>query len=323
MARVAPVVRLARHLISKFNLQPPVDVEAIARKYADLHYEQIPVEGVDGLCLYLKTPGKRSKIVINSDRPKVRQRFTLAHEVGHVLIPWHMGNIVDNLDADESGVSGDYWTIEQEANSFAAELLMPESFVVEAWHSERDLAHCHKVVADTCGVSLIAAAMRMMQVVEVDALFAIVKDETVEHAGRTPATLARALVRGRSLPAVPYPKDFAHSHVEYRSQTIHWWTPPPAVAISTNSTLTWRELLENILKDSGYSGTDASKAKSSINGVLAYAHGSAKQKGKATHGEIVAAFVQRLSTDPKWEFVLKHSSANDFLAKKADSFLSE
>ena len=321
MAGIAPEVRLARYIVSKLGLRPPVDVEGVARQYADLLYKDIPVDGVDGLCLYLKTPGVRSKIVINSARPKVRQRFTLAHEIGHVLIPWHMGNIVDNLDADASGVSTDYWTLEQEANSFAAELLMPFSFVEGVARAEADLAECHATVATSCDVSLIAAAMRMMQVLKCDAIFAITNGGIVEHSGKTPSTLARPPDRGLRLSKATYPKNFVHFQVECRSKTIHWWTPPAVVEVASDSTLTWRELLDEIVAASGYSGTEAAKAKASINGVLAFANGSAKQKGRARLGEIVAALAQRLSTDPKWNFVMQHPSADDFLAKKAESFL--
>ena len=71
-------------------------------------------------------------IYINANDCAVRQRFTLAHEIGHAVL--HEGqNLIDyrsNLDTP-----GD--TREAEANKFAAELLMPEGAFRDVWASRR------------------------------------------------------------------------------------------------------------------------------------------------------------------------------------------
>lgn len=51
-----------------------------------------------------------------------RQRFTLAHEPGHVLIPWQISQIVCSLGSETEDLP-DY---EPDANTFASRLLMPE-----------------------------------------------------------------------------------------------------------------------------------------------------------------------------------------------------
>jgi len=74
-------------------------------------------------------------IGVNSNHSEPRQRFTIAHEIGHYLL--HEGEIVHfdgdrpgftvNLrHKDDSSISND---IEREANLFAAELLMPAQFL--------------------------------------------------------------------------------------------------------------------------------------------------------------------------------------------------
>ena len=65
------------------------------------------------------------EIQVNSAHPESRRRFTIAHEIGHFVL--HKDLIGDGIADDglyRSGLSG---SIEQEANQFAADLLMP-------WH---------------------------------------------------------------------------------------------------------------------------------------------------------------------------------------------
>ncbi|MBD0291863.1 MAG: ImmA/IrrE family metallo-endopeptidase, partial [Thermoleophilia bacterium] len=56
----------------------PVPVESIAEDLLGLNVEEADLEAVSGL-LY---PAER-QIYVNASEPKTRQRFTLAHELGH------------------------------------------------------------------------------------------------------------------------------------------------------------------------------------------------------------------------------------------------
>src|SRR5688500_8404326 len=90
-----PEVKLARKIIEKHSLTIPFNVEKLVSEYAEVIYRKIPISGVDGISINLKTIGKQTKIVVNSSIPKTRQIFTLAHELGHIIIPWHLGTIID------------------------------------------------------------------------------------------------------------------------------------------------------------------------------------------------------------------------------------
>ena len=115
---------------------PKVDPEKIAIRYGIVVRKE-PIDGnVSGFLV--RHPKKSGTIIgINSSQPRNRQRFTLAHELGHYFL--HSGQgyeevHVDPLkflvrwrDADSSkGVDLE----EIEANVFAAELLMPLQFLV-------------------------------------------------------------------------------------------------------------------------------------------------------------------------------------------------
>lgn len=71
-------------------------------------------------------------IGVAKEQPLTRQRFTIAHEIGHILLHEFSEVHVDKnfavmFRSAESSTAQDI--LEIEANAFAAELLMPESFL--------------------------------------------------------------------------------------------------------------------------------------------------------------------------------------------------
>ncbi len=76
-------------------------------------------------------------LFVNADDPVPRQRFSLAHELGHFLL--HSDQIQDEFahgrilaleySATKQKADSHYLTRERQANRFAAELLMPERIV--------------------------------------------------------------------------------------------------------------------------------------------------------------------------------------------------
>jgi Zn-dependent peptidase ImmA (M78 family) len=115
----------------------PVPVEAIAEDLLGLYVEEIPLDGVSGL-LY---PSERL-IRVNANDVPPRRRFTLAHEVGHWVCQVQEERGAPLMcRAQDVGPSADR-PLEREANVFAAELLMPESAVREAWEELREVGAC-------------------------------------------------------------------------------------------------------------------------------------------------------------------------------------
>jgi Zn-dependent peptidase ImmA (M78 family) len=85
-------------------------------------------DDVSGL---LYRDGTRTIIGVNSAHAPTRQRFTIAHELGHLLLHPGKPMILDrarvNLRNSVSSMATD--TQEIEANQFAASLLMPRDFL--------------------------------------------------------------------------------------------------------------------------------------------------------------------------------------------------
>ncbi len=113
---------------------PPVPVERIARRLAQLRFSPLDDE-LAGM-VYVKdgTP----IIGVNSLHHPNRQRFTIGHECGHFIL--HKSQITKEVHVDkvfpmlrrDSVSSAGVDDMEMEANLFAAELLMPRSYLVDA-----------------------------------------------------------------------------------------------------------------------------------------------------------------------------------------------
>ena len=104
-------------LIQEKVCELPVKITKICknRGIAVKYWEGLP-DDIDGLSTIIK--GK-PYILLNPNRPISRQRFTTAHELGHILLG-HIGNNMHiNREQDNSKPE------EQAANSFAARLLAP------------------------------------------------------------------------------------------------------------------------------------------------------------------------------------------------------
>jgi Zn-dependent peptidase ImmA (M78 family) len=112
----------------------PVDVELIAKKLgAEIVYKPLEAE----LCGMIFNDGKNVVIGINESHPPARKRFTLAHEIGHLVMHSHILNGVhvdktfrQKLYRDGRSKIGED-RIEIDANKFAAELLMPTEFLLK------------------------------------------------------------------------------------------------------------------------------------------------------------------------------------------------
>ena len=125
------VKTLVRKLLLEHRVtSPPVPVEEIARLLG-AHVTYAPFEGdLSGMVYREKS---RVVIGVNSLHHSNRQRFTIAHEIGHMLL--HPGKEIHidrtfyvNLRDDLSTKAVDPQEIQ--ANQFAAELLMPENLLL-------------------------------------------------------------------------------------------------------------------------------------------------------------------------------------------------
>jgi Zn-dependent peptidase ImmA (M78 family) len=127
-------------LLREFEIrQPPVPVDRLAKKLGLL---LAPLPADDEISGAIIRKSGRVVIAVNPAHHANRQRFTVAHELGHYFFHAGLEEHVDQnfrvawRNADSSKAVN--WT-EVQANRFAAELLMPTRFL------EKDLDSLHRI----------------------------------------------------------------------------------------------------------------------------------------------------------------------------------
>lgn len=92
------------------------------------------------------------------------QHFSVAHELGHFLLPGHVDAVLGSSDVHESRAgftSGDRF--EMEADHFAAGFLMPKFLFVPAMRTAGDGLSAIESLKTRCSTSLTATAIRFTQ----------------------------------------------------------------------------------------------------------------------------------------------------------------
>lgn len=133
-------------VIEENSLSAPVNIEGMIRgvgvaldKKADL------TEGIAGEISMLSDGDY--KISVNKNDHYYRQRFTMAHELGHFIFHRELiGDGVDDNKMYRSVEEGNFYNTkvkkihETEANRFAAVVLMPKELLLKSWEDgEKDI----------------------------------------------------------------------------------------------------------------------------------------------------------------------------------------
>ncbi len=170
--------RIAEGLVKEFNIKkPPVDVWKIAKQLPGKgmgHFQNLtlsvqikdfPEKLEDVSAVLLKEKGQ-AIIAVNAAHSEGRQRFSIAHELGHLIL--HSTN--EHLTVEKRGerelftrADGVRNLDEMEANEFAAVLLMPEDLIREDFEKyfERDSDEIISKLAERYQVSQAALTYRL------------------------------------------------------------------------------------------------------------------------------------------------------------------
>ncbi|MGI0485501.1 ImmA/IrrE family metallo-endopeptidase [Pantanalinema rosaneae CENA516] len=121
----------ALKILKNYGDSIPVDIESIVRSEGVLIRKEELEDIVSGM---LVIKNDHAVIGVNSKHHPNRQRFTIAHEFGHYLLHRQLANVFFDESLvffrDKEASEGKKYQ-EIEANTFAAELLMPESVLKE------------------------------------------------------------------------------------------------------------------------------------------------------------------------------------------------
>ena len=150
---------LEKTVMNGNRLLVPVDVKTVASAL-HLDYQPLPLEpNVDGLLVKDK-PNAPFKAVVNVNENVRRQRFTLAHEIGHFVHQYQdhpddqpMGKTEYRDELSSTGKDrNEIW-----ANQFAAALLMPRFVMLNLWGRGKSV----KEIADLLRVSVRSVVIRL------------------------------------------------------------------------------------------------------------------------------------------------------------------
>ncbi len=150
----------AQKILNKYEIsEAPINVVQLAKKegygVVEATFRDKNISGG----IQFKTDTENGKMYINANDSPLRQRFSLAHEVGHSCMHSNVSEyskgVLENINMFRD--SSNHNIEEVEANAFAAALLMPESIVCEMWRKWRST----EILADIFKVSLSAMSFRL------------------------------------------------------------------------------------------------------------------------------------------------------------------
>lgn len=121
--------RIAMDLLKESGIStPPVDVLRVAREQGAVVQPDLVDDEISG---GLRRTSDGPIIGVNAGHHPHRQRFTIAHEIGHLILHQKEPVFVDRDFHRDSVSSQAIDPLEIEANKFAAALLMPAQFLMQ------------------------------------------------------------------------------------------------------------------------------------------------------------------------------------------------
>jgi len=157
---IDPVSIFARGFLATFGDDCGKRLHETARRIG-LTVTEVDAESFDGALIRI-TGANKGKVAINANiREPGRKRFTLAHELGHYVLPTHAQR---SLACRPAAI--ERWTTgmappELEANRFAAAILMPKPALLSYLRAEPTLEQARRI-ATVCQTSLTASLYRLV-----------------------------------------------------------------------------------------------------------------------------------------------------------------
>jgi Zn-dependent peptidase ImmA (M78 family) len=212
-----------------------VPVYEIAKALDIVEIREAPLKRLEGAVV--TTPDRDvGSILINNASPPRRRRFTLAHELGHFLNPWHQpsdpsrGFSCSRADMSvgwkrRSALISRRVNQEIEANPFAIELLAPPQLMHPYLRGVPDLAQVLRL-AIVLDLSREAVARRYVEMLEQPTALIFSVDDVVRYVERHPEFPFVACEHGQRSPALPSPTDETGLSAHEEANQSDWLARP-------------------------------------------------------------------------------------------------
>ena len=195
----------------------PVSVKDVAKEFSRQRYPDDPITvirgdrlpGFEGALIPAPSGKKGWGIFYNEAvRSTGRINFTLGHEFGHYLL--HRATYPRGFQCsseDMASWDSEYGQLEQQANAFAASLLMPlDDFRYQVNPRDRPSLDHLGACADRYGVSLIATTLRWLQFTERCSMLVISREGFILWSSSSESALKSGLYyKTRNQPPVEIP----------------------------------------------------------------------------------------------------------------------
>lgn len=146
---------------------PPVNVEHLATEVLGIDLREESFDGdMDGVLI--REPGQTPIVGINESLSDNRKRFTIAHELGHLMLHSSAYHVDTKIHMRNSVSSTAESALEIEANQFAANLLMPDWMLTESLQAQetQDVEDMADTLAPVYGVSLQSMTLRLAKLLK-------------------------------------------------------------------------------------------------------------------------------------------------------------
>lgn len=155
-----PVLAASRSFLKRFGENCGRRLHKILPEIGlQIHYRN--ATSYEGALLRMKGI-PRGYVVLSSQVRETRQRFTLAHEIGHYLLPDQQDICQPCGKAQIESWDETLVKPERDANQFAAEILMPRSIIQPFLNESPRFSHIEQI-SQECETSLTASAYRLCE----------------------------------------------------------------------------------------------------------------------------------------------------------------
>ena len=161
MANSDLAVTTARSFLAEFGVDAGTRLHEIAPQLG-LRVVEVDSESFDGALLRVVGEPRGTVALRRTIAEAGRKRFTLAHEMGHYLLPNQQDALRPCVPTEIESWSSENAGYEIDANTFAAEVLMPRERLAGALKAAPSFASAQKIAAEL-GASLTAVSVRLVE----------------------------------------------------------------------------------------------------------------------------------------------------------------
>ncbi|MGW6427237.1 ImmA/IrrE family metallo-endopeptidase [Nocardia sp. NPDC055053] len=279
---ISAAQNVAALLVERFDLVPPVPVEELLAHYADVQACDWPIDTVDAVMV--RGPVGKPQVFYRPNGHRLRLRFTLAHELGHLNLAWHLGfqtcdTHQPNTNPAHDAAAGQ---IEQEADHFASCLLVPDRWLSGVLNQHgHDMARILESIAKA-EVSAMASLLALRRGLPAGWIFRI---------NNQPHIPTRSTLMSSNLDAAARDSGM----VELHGQTVRWWRMcrPYTIPAEDTDPRKARDLLRSAIYATEPDPDRHARIEMSVNGTVG---GGTKDVVGKPPGHVYASLIYRFQT---------------------------